>query len=80
MNYTNAVVRLSEAVASLADELKKNTSLGKLGANLRSVLSDIERLRPIIAAGAKSVDEAKKIDGGLQSRDVAISLRTRHPA
>jgi hypothetical protein len=63
VKYTSAVVGLSEAVTSLAYELKKNTSLGKLGANMRSVVDDIEKLRPIIEAGAKSVDEAKKIDG-----------------
>jgi hypothetical protein len=36
--------------------------LGKLGANIRSVLSEVEELRPIIEAGARSVDEAKEID------------------
>ena len=56
-NYTNAVVRLSEGVGLLADQLKKQRSPGKLGANLRSVISDIEELRPIIEAGAKSLDE-----------------------
>jgi hypothetical protein len=30
---------------------------------MRSVVHDIEKLRPSIEAGAKSVDEAKKIDG-----------------
>jgi hypothetical protein len=52
-------VRLSEAVALLAEQLNKNSSLGKLGANVRGVLSEVEELRPIIEAG---VDEAKKID------------------
>ena len=63
--YTTAVVKLSEAVTSLAGNVnsKKTSSLGKLGANVRSVVADIEKLRPSIEAGAKSVDEAKKIDG-----------------
>jgi hypothetical protein len=77
VNYTAAVVQLSEAVASLADELKKNKSLGKIGANIRSLLGDIEKLRPTIAAVAESVDEAKKIDGAFKRFQRACELDAR---
>jgi hypothetical protein len=79
VEYTTAVVGLSEAVTSLACELNKNASLGKLGANMRSLVDDIEKLRPSIEAGAKSVDEAKRIDGacGLDTIASACELEAR---
>jgi hypothetical protein len=61
-NQTNLATQFSDAIASLRELLNKNGSLGKLGANLRFVLREIEELRPIIEAGARSADEAKKIE------------------
>jgi hypothetical protein len=70
--HSTAVVKLSEAVTSLAGAVNsKKSSLGKLGANMRSVVSDVEELRPTIEAGAKSIDEAKKIDSAYSLDTIA---------
>jgi hypothetical protein len=81
--HSTAVVKLSKAVTSLAGDVKsKKSSLGKLGANMRSVVADIEKLRPSIEAGAKSDDEAKKIDGAysLDTIGSACELEARFDA
>ncbi len=63
VSLTTEVVDLFEALASLADESKKNNvSLAKAGANLRYVLRKLEKLRPTIVAATKFVDEGKQID------------------
>ncbi len=77
-SYPNAVVQLSEAFASIADGLKNNESLGKLGANMRWALSVLEKLQPIIAAGPKSSDEG--IDRAFKRLQVAFELSARNDA
>jgi hypothetical protein len=79
VDHTNAVVRLSDAVASLADQLNRSRSLGKLGANLRSLMSEVEELKPIIETRERSVDEAKKIDraNSLEMFRAACELEAR---
>lgn len=64
--FAAAVVSLSEATTSLADcaNSKKKLSKGKLAANLRSVISEIEGLRPHIEAAAKPQAEEKVADSG----------------
>jgi len=59
--FPAAVVNLSEAMTDLASfaKSKKKPSMGKLGANLRSVISEIEVMRPHIEAEAKSEAEEK---------------------
>jgi hypothetical protein len=58
--FAAAVVSLSEAMTSLAKLTNSKKPLRrKLGANLRSVISEIEGLRPHIEAGAKPEAGAK---------------------
>jgi hypothetical protein len=58
--FAAAVVSLSEAMTSLAKLTNSKKPLRrKLGANLRSVISEIEVLRPHIEAGAKPEAGAK---------------------
>ena len=80
VNDTNAVVQLSEAFASIADELKRKGSLGKLGANMRSAMNDMEKLLPIIAAQAKSFDEGKRIDRAFKRLQLCFELGARNDA
>jgi hypothetical protein len=80
MNYKHALVELSEALAAFTDELKKkDRSLGKLGANMRYVMGAIEELQPMSAAIAKSLDEAKNVDGAddLETFRIAVELEAR---
>lgn len=80
MNYKHALVELSEALAAFTDELKKkDRSLGKLGANMRYVMGAIEELQPVSAAIAKSLDEAKNVDGAddLETFRIAVELEAR---
>ncbi len=82
--FAAAVVSLSEATTSLTDYVngKKKPSMGKLGANLRSVISDIEVLRSHIEAGTKSEAEVK-VSNSSHSLDAigqANEMEERHDA
>jgi hypothetical protein len=59
--FPAAVVSLSEAMTDLTSfaKSKKKPSMGKLGANLRSVINDIEAMQPHIEAEAKSQADEK---------------------
>jgi hypothetical protein len=59
--FAAAVVSLAEGVSTLTDcaNSKKKPWTDKLGANLRSVINDIEGLRPHIEARAKAETAAK---------------------
>jgi len=59
-NHTDADVQLTDAITSVSDLLDTSDS-GKLGSNVRGLLSAIEKLRPIIEAGLRSLDEVKQI-------------------
>jgi hypothetical protein len=59
-NDTNVNVQLTDVVTSLKGLLEGTASLGKLGANLRSFLAEIEELRPIMEMAVRSLNEAKK--------------------
>lgn len=73
--FAAAVVSLSEAMTSLTDCMnsRKNPSKGKLGANLRSVIGDIEVLRPHIEAAAKP-EVGAKMQAAEKVSDSAYSL------
>jgi len=75
--FPAAVVNLSEAMTDLASfaKSKKKPSMGKLGANLRSVISEIEVMRPHIEAEAKSEAEEKP-QAEEKVSDSAYSLNT----
>jgi hypothetical protein len=75
--FAAAVVSLSEAMTSLADcvNSKKKPSRRKLGENLRSVISDIELLRPHIEAGAKP-EAGAKTQAEEKASDSGYSLDT----
>ncbi len=60
-----AVSALSESMSCIATEVtSKKQNLGKVGANLRSVVAEIEEMRPTIEAAAKSASESSAIPSG----------------
>jgi hypothetical protein len=74
--FPAAVVNLSESMTALVDYVKskKNPSMGKLGANMRSVISDIEAMRPHIEARVEPQAEQKlqaeeKVSDGTHNLD-----------
>jgi hypothetical protein len=79
--FAAAVVGLSEATTSLTDYVngKKKPSEGKLGSNLRSMIGEIESLRPHIEAGAVPQSEEKVVDiaSGLDALAHAYGIEER---
>jgi hypothetical protein len=76
-SHAKAVLQLSEAFASVAEALKKKGSGGKVASNMRCAMHDVEKLLPIIEAGAKSSDPEQRIDRAFKWLQVASELAAR---
>lgn len=75
--FAAAVVGLSDVLTELASFVSsnKNSSMGKLGSNVRSALNDIEALQPHIEAGATAL-AAEKLQAEKKVSDNTYSLDT----
>ena len=78
--FMRAAARLSDSMTGLATYVagKKKRPLGKLGAEVRSVMTDVEALKPTIEATAKSDAEPTVIDGGYNLDMMSQPARSKH--
>ena len=60
--YMTAVSALSEVMTTFGAALNEGALEGKLGANMRYLLGQLEELEPIIAAGAKVENNDQRFD------------------
>jgi hypothetical protein len=76
--FKGAVVRLSDGITSVATTLRGG-NMGKLGANVRGVVGDLEVLMPVIKAGlqadAAAISDAELLQHNGDLRSLAVEER-----